>query len=135
MIFVKYNQALKAHYNRRDVVDPISLDDIDESNEWLVGKMSGATNEENAEDEMVFVDDSDGLTWGAVAKASSVGAPTRNTRNHTKSMKSKGSTSTSQLHLKDLDDDFDDYEMDVEGYTFGYNDQSVEDLGEEQKIN
>ena len=46
-------------------------------------------------------------------------------------MKSKGSTSTSQLHLKDLDDDLDDYEMDVEGYTFGYNDQSVEDLGEE----
>ena len=132
---MKYNQALKAHYDRRDVVDPISLDDIDESNEWLVGKMSGATDEENAEDEMVFVDDSDGLTWGVMAKASGVGEPTRNTRNQTKSMKSKGSTSTSQLHLKDLDDDLDDYEMDVEGYASGYDDQSVEDLGEEQKIN
>ena len=91
--------------------------------------MSGATNEENVEDKMVFVDDGDGLTWGAMVKASGIGELTRNTRNQTKSMKSKGLTS--QLHLKDLDDDLDDYEMDVEGYASGYDDQSVEDLGEE----
>lgn len=36
--------------------------------------------------------------------------------NKLKSMRSKGSTSTSQLHLKDLNDDLDDYEMNVEGY-------------------
>ena len=66
MVFVKYNQALKARYDKRDVIDPISLKDIDESNEWLVGKM-GEVNED-AENEEVFVDNNSiGLTWGDVA--------------------------------------------------------------------
>ncbi|XP_039046239.1 uncharacterized protein LOC120186354 [Hibiscus syriacus] len=39
LVYVKYNQALKRRYNHRDVIDPISLDDIDESNEWLLGRM------------------------------------------------------------------------------------------------
>ena len=38
-MFVKYNQALKACYDRCIVIDPISLVDIDESNEWLVEKI------------------------------------------------------------------------------------------------
>ncbi|XP_050264150.1 uncharacterized protein LOC126708400 [Quercus robur] len=33
LVFVKYNQKMKARYDKRDVTDPISLDDIDESNE------------------------------------------------------------------------------------------------------
>ncbi|XP_039048245.1 uncharacterized protein LOC120188944 [Hibiscus syriacus] len=33
LVYVKYNRALKRRYNHRDVIDPISLDDIDESNE------------------------------------------------------------------------------------------------------
>ncbi|KAI3816199.1 hypothetical protein L1987_15890 [Smallanthus sonchifolius] len=39
LVFVKHNLTLK---NRRDkdvVYDPISLEDIDYSNEWLIGKM------------------------------------------------------------------------------------------------
>ena len=49
----------------RDVIDPISLDDIDESNEWLFGEMS-AEPSMNVEDQLVFDDDDDdddGLTW------------------------------------------------------------------------
>nr|XP_009590669.1 uncharacterized protein LOC104087814 [Nicotiana tomentosiformis] len=64
-VFEHYNRALKARYDLRSVIDPISLDNIDHSNEWLVGKMG--VNVE-AEDELVFGDDS--LTWGDVARAS-----------------------------------------------------------------
>ena len=38
-MFVKYNQQLKQRYNARDEIDPISLNDIDVCNEWLVGEM------------------------------------------------------------------------------------------------
>ncbi|XP_059283872.1 uncharacterized protein LOC132037383 [Lycium ferocissimum] len=65
LVYVKYNRASKARYDLRSVIDPISLDNIDHSNEWLVGRMG--VNVE-AEDELVFGDDS--LTWGDVARAS-----------------------------------------------------------------
>lgn len=65
LAYVKYNRALKARYDLRSVIDPISLDNIDHSDEWWVGKMG--VNVE-AEDELVFGDDS--LTWGDVARAS-----------------------------------------------------------------
>ena len=65
LVFVKYNRALKARYDLRSVIDPISLDNIDHSNEWLVGKM-GINME--AEDELVFGDDN--LAWGDVSRAS-----------------------------------------------------------------
>ncbi|KAG5091249.1 hypothetical protein JHK82_050027 [Glycine max] len=39
LVFVKYNQQLKPRYNARDEIDPISLNDIDVCNEWLVGEM------------------------------------------------------------------------------------------------
>ena len=39
LVFVKCNQALKSHYDRYNVIDLISLEDIDESNEWLVVKI------------------------------------------------------------------------------------------------
>ncbi|XP_054816471.1 uncharacterized protein LOC129316196 [Prosopis cineraria] len=62
LVFVKYNQALKNRYDRQDV-DPISLADIDESNEWLLGSMMGV--DEDAADERVFGDDeNEELTWG-----------------------------------------------------------------------
>ncbi|XP_011660188.2 uncharacterized protein LOC105436349 [Cucumis sativus] len=32
LVFIKYNRALKRRYNLRDIVDPISLKDIDDSN-------------------------------------------------------------------------------------------------------
>uniref|UniRef100_A0A0R0FZH2 BED-type domain-containing protein n=1 Tax=Glycine max TaxID=3847 RepID=A0A0R0FZH2_SOYBN len=39
LVFVKYNQQLKQRYNARDEIDPISLNDIDVCNEWLVEEM------------------------------------------------------------------------------------------------
>ncbi|XP_060182451.1 uncharacterized protein LOC132612134 [Lycium barbarum] len=66
LVYVKYNRALKARYDLRSVIDPISLDNIDHSNEWLVGKM--CVNVEAEDHELVFGDDS--LTWGDVARAS-----------------------------------------------------------------
>ena len=46
-MYVKYNQELAKRYNYRDEIDPISLNDIDECNEWLVGKMDGDDENED----------------------------------------------------------------------------------------
>ena len=45
LVYVKYNQALKWRYNIRDEIDPISLNDIDERNEWLVGDVADEDND------------------------------------------------------------------------------------------
>ncbi|XP_042409955.1 uncharacterized protein LOC121999324 [Zingiber officinale] len=37
LVFVKYNHALKLWYDARDKIAPISLTDIDDSNEWASG--------------------------------------------------------------------------------------------------
>ncbi|XP_073138291.1 uncharacterized protein [Henckelia pumila] len=37
LVFIKYNRALKRRYDLRDKIEPISLDDIDEINEWRIG--------------------------------------------------------------------------------------------------
>ena len=55
LVFVKYNQALKERFDSRDVIDPFLLNNIDDSNEWLVGELGG--DGEGAEDELVFDDD------------------------------------------------------------------------------
>ncbi|CAN6862696.1 unnamed protein product, partial [Brassica oleracea] len=39
MVFGKYNRALQGRMKRNDAKDPILLDEIDDSNEWLMGKM------------------------------------------------------------------------------------------------
>ncbi|XP_050255037.1 uncharacterized protein LOC126700916 [Quercus robur] len=103
LVFGKYNQKMKARYDKRDVIDPISLDDIDESNEWLLGEM-GAKPFMNVEDELVFDDDDDdGLTWGVVARAAGVGEPRKNTRFETKSRAcTKASTSQPNIEEKML---------------------------------
>ncbi|XP_050937796.1 uncharacterized protein LOC103500453 [Cucumis melo] len=64
LVFIKYNRALKRRYNLRDIFDPISLRDIDDSNEWLIG---GLDDDSEEEDELVFDDDT--LTWGDVSRA------------------------------------------------------------------
>ena len=70
MVFVKYKQDLKARYDRYNVIDPISLVDIDGSNEWLIGQISEEYTTIHAEDDLVFEDHS--LTWCVVASVSSV---------------------------------------------------------------
>ncbi|XP_015162172.1 uncharacterized protein [Solanum tuberosum] len=61
LVYIKYNRTLKRRYDARDLIDPIRLDNIDDSNEWLVGCP------EDQEDELVYEDDD--LTWGSVAMA------------------------------------------------------------------
>lgn len=50
-----YNQQLKPRYNLRDEIDPISLNEIDVCNEWLVGQIDD--DGEGAANELVFDDD------------------------------------------------------------------------------
>ncbi|XP_042437047.1 uncharacterized protein LOC122023012 [Zingiber officinale] len=76
LVFVKYNRALKLRYDARDKIDPISLTDIDDSNEWLMGRMDGESD--NEEDELVF--EGDDLTWDVVARASGAEEPEYCTR-------------------------------------------------------
>ncbi|KAL5194284.1 PHD finger protein ING1 [Glycine soja] len=55
-------------YNARDEIDPISLNDIDVCNEWLVGEMD-QDDDNDAENDLVFEDD-DALNWATVYQAS-----------------------------------------------------------------
>nr|CAN68338.1 hypothetical protein VITISV_025979 [Vitis vinifera] len=53
LVYIKYNRALKRRYNERNTIDPISLKDIDDNNEWLIGRMEdedshGATGAKEA---------------------------------------------------------------------------------------
>ncbi|XP_023904991.2 uncharacterized protein LOC112016725 [Quercus suber] len=111
-------EQMKARYDKRDVIDLIFLDDIDESNEWLLGEI-GDESSMNIEDELVFDDDNDGLTWGVVAKATGVGEPRKNTRFQTKS-RASSNASTSQPNIEEEYVDSDETEeQNVDGYKFG----------------
>ncbi|KAG5040358.1 hypothetical protein JHK82_012478 [Glycine max] len=68
LVFVKYNQLLKQRYNVRDEIDPISLNDIDVCNEWLVGEMD-QDDDNDVGNDLVFKDD-DALNWATVYQAS-----------------------------------------------------------------
>ncbi|XP_075501047.1 uncharacterized protein LOC142539454 [Primulina tabacum] len=74
LVYVKYNQTLKARAAKKDKIDPIVLRNIDDcNNEWLIGMME-------AGEEPVFDDDDDTLTWNVVAEAAGVEEETRHTR-------------------------------------------------------
>jgi len=82
LVFIKYNQALKNHFNYKDVVDPIVLKNIDDdSNEWFLAQMG--SNEDGDEDELVFKDDNT-MTWGIVEEATGTCEPFHNTRRQVK---------------------------------------------------
>ena len=72
-VYIKYNRALKRRYNERNTIDPISLKDIDDSNEWLIGRMKYKYSHGGAQDDFVF--DDDNLTWGEVARATGADEP------------------------------------------------------------
>ena len=59
------------------MIDPIALNDIDDSNEWLLGELEG----EEAGNDLVF--DDDDLNWLDVAEATGAGEPLQNTRSQT----------------------------------------------------
>ncbi|XP_050265373.1 uncharacterized protein LOC126709263 [Quercus robur] len=81
----------------------------------------GAEPSMNVEDELVFDDDDDGLTWGVVARAAGVGEPRKNTRFQKKSRaSSKASTSQPNIEEEDADSDSDETEEEnVDGYKSG----------------
>lgn len=83
LVYVKYNQQLKRRQDIRDEIDPISLNDIDECNEWLVGEMD---EDDDAGNELVF-DDDNTLNWATVYEASGVGEPRVYTRRKTQKRK------------------------------------------------
>ncbi|KAL7222082.1 hypothetical protein ACSBR1_023904 [Camellia fascicularis] len=114
----------------RNTLDPISLRNIDESNEWLLGTMDGESDEDN---EPVF-DDEDGLTWTTVARAFRVeesSHASRATSSHSKAQprisKSSKLTPLQLIDEKEEADSNDTEEEDVEGYksTNGEEDDSL----------
>ncbi|XP_028051475.1 uncharacterized protein LOC114256094 [Camellia sinensis] len=129
LVYVKYNRTLRFRYDMRNTLDPISLQNIDESNEWLLGRMDGESDENN---EPVF-DDDDGLTWATVARASGVeesSHASRATNSRSKSQRriSKSSTLTPLQLIDEEEAGSDDTEEeDVEGYksTDGEEDDSL----------
>nr|KAJ0226532.1 hypothetical protein LSAT_V11C100002810 [Lactuca sativa] len=72
MVFVKINRALDRRIKDKEK-DPILLQEIDESNEWLMGKL-----EDENDDDIVFVVED--LTWRDVAHASGAYEPSYLTR-------------------------------------------------------
>ncbi|KAK1376692.1 hypothetical protein POM88_032936 [Heracleum sosnowskyi] len=93
LVFVKYNRALRRRYELRDKIDPISLNEIDESNEWLVGSFDGEG--ENNENDYVF-SEADGLTYKDVANASGAEEPYYSTRRSSRA--SAGSSKVQGKH-------------------------------------
>lgn len=121
LVFVKYNRALRHSFSLRKSIDPISLHEIDESNEWLLGTIDKFGE---LEDEMVHEDHD--LTWADVAIASGVEEPTRSTRskaastsNLTRGGGTRASTSNVPMDLVDEEEEEDEEGDDVEEEDFG----------------
>lgn len=93
LVFVKYNQALKERYDCRNEIDPISLSNIDDCNEWLVGEME---DEDNAENELIHEDD-DTLNWGTVYRATGLGEMRTYTRSKARN---EGGSSSARAEKK-----------------------------------
>ncbi|KAL6543898.1 hypothetical protein OROGR_010395 [Orobanche gracilis] len=115
LVFVKYNRALKRRYEIRDIINPILLIEIDDSNEWLIGKMDGDNEEED--DEFVFSRE-DGLTHKDVAKASRAGEPRYNSRSNVSrgsaKVNKKGTNTSKQSSKRRLIDESEDEEVEIE---------------------
>ncbi|KAL4586316.1 hypothetical protein LXL04_010952 [Taraxacum kok-saghyz] len=73
MVYVKFNRALHRRSKREANLGPVLLDEIDESNEWLMGEM-----EEDIDGNRVF--EGEDLTWDLVEEASGVNEPVFQTR-------------------------------------------------------
>ncbi|KAL6578942.1 hypothetical protein OROMI_009158 [Orobanche minor] len=128
LVFVKYNRALRRRYELRNVIDPILLNEIDDSKEWLIGKVDGESDEED--DDFVFSKE-DGLTYRDVAKASGAGEPRYNSRSNTSRGNKKGkntieSSSKGRL-IDESEDEEDEIEFD-ETDTNPYHDSQDEDF-------
>jgi len=132
-VFIKYNQNLKNRFKRKDLIDPISLDDIDASNEWMTGHMvEGDNSDVEVKDELVF--EGDTLTWGDVTRASGAGERLHMTRQHATAKskgkgKEKASTSTMQPNFVEIEEEA-TFEDDSHDDNFEYDSKEEEDYGD-----
>ena len=138
MVFVKYNRTLKRRSLRSVCVtrDPILLDEIDDSNEWLIGRMDGDSSDN---DDLVWGDDD--LSWNVVSQAMGVEEPSYSTRgagakraSSSKTDKEKGIASSNQKQcyipyalVMTLVDEEDELEEDLDEDDLGYEDVEYDD--------
>ncbi|KAH1189007.1 hypothetical protein HKD37_20G055506 [Glycine soja] len=96
LVYVKYNQAPHRRYNLRDKIDPISLNEIDECDEWLLGEMDGDGDGEDR----VFEEEDDDLNWRHVYNALDLGKPIYSRRKRKQRTRGAGQEGTSQRSSK-----------------------------------
>ena len=131
MVFVKYNQDLKERFGSADLVDPILLNDIDYSNEWLVGETGG----DGGAEEKVLNDDT--LTWEAVSDVIGAGKSLKHTRQQAKLKKVASRPSSSRGKEPILDEkDFEhveteEVEEEIYKSTSGESDNEEENVVED----
>ncbi|XP_042375950.1 uncharacterized protein LOC121969771 [Zingiber officinale] len=123
LVYIKYNRALRRRYDMRDKIDPITLSEIDDSNEWLLGKLDDS-DKDNDND---FVYEGEDLRWSDVARASGVGESAYGFRSRNASS-SKGaslsasakrklsSAQTSLVNEEEINLDDETEEEDTDGY-------------------
>ncbi|XP_057770665.1 pheromone-processing carboxypeptidase KEX1-like [Salvia miltiorrhiza] len=121
LVYVKYNRTLERRYKRKDTIDPILLEEIDDSNEWLLGHMDGDSSNEDSD--LVFEDDN--LTWSAVSKASGANDPIYSTRHASRVDKGKGVVASGSRTRRLLDEN-EDEDGDEEA------EEMEEDIGEDK---
>ncbi|XP_042441149.1 uncharacterized protein LOC122026469 [Zingiber officinale] len=123
LVYIKYNRALRRRYDMRDKIDPITLSEIDDSNEWLLGKL----DDSDKDDDNDFVFEGEDLRWSDVAQASGVGESAYDFRSRNASS-SKGTSSsalakrkqssaqTSLVNEEEINLDNETEEEDTDGY-------------------
>lgn len=145
MVFVKYNRALKRRSLRSDSVtrDPILLDEIDDSNEWLIGRMDGDSSDN---DDLVWGDDD--LPWNVVSQAMGAEEPRYSTRvtgakgaSSSKTDKGKGVASSNQKQsyrpsapAMTLVDEEDELEENLDEDDLGYEDVQYDNEDENDGV-
>ncbi|XP_076887099.1 uncharacterized protein LOC143537156 [Bidens hawaiensis] len=68
LVYVKFNRDCDCRHKKEGTADPILPEEIDESNEWLMGRMEDDVKGNQNNDDLVF--DGDDLTFGVVGEAS-----------------------------------------------------------------
>ena len=110
---------MKKRYDGRDTIDPIILKEINESNEWQIGRMNDENSHDHvdAQDDLVF--DDDDLTWGDVTRARKAEEPRFDTRARASSSRLRSSrgndTASSSRPMPSLSLIDEDEEMDYWG--------------------
>ncbi|XP_057779683.1 uncharacterized protein LOC130998269 [Salvia miltiorrhiza] len=130
LVYVKYNQKLVERYNHIHEIDLISLNDIDECNEWLVGEVD---DENDARNDLVF--ESDSLNWDTVYEASGAGELATYTRRAIagKRKQSKGKELERVLEDEELDDEDEVDENDIDEESEGEEEEGFAPLDDDEE--